>query len=148
MKLRNRQKLTTMQVAIIAIFSVLDKLSSKVAGYFLYTIWLMPGLKKKKHDRVLPETSEQFWLRVRDKRIAYWVSGTGPTVLFVHGWGSYGAQFSKMINAFYSAGYQVIWFDAPAHGLSSGWQTNIFEIQECISSLQAKYGHFEMVIGH
>lgn len=148
MNKRNKHKLTSMQLVMLALFSLIDKLSSKVAGYFLFTLWLMPGIKKKKHDRALPESSEQYWLRVREKRIAYWLCGTGPTVLFVHGWGSYGAQFSMLINAFYSAGYRVIWFDAPAHGLSSGWQTNIFEIHECISSLQAKYGHFDIVIGH
>jgi len=148
MKNRNKQKMSIMQLILVTLFRVIDRLSNKAAGYFLYTIWLIPGVKKKKHDRILPETSEQFWLKINGKRIAYWVNGSGPTILFVHGWGSYGALFSKMITEFSSDGYRVIWFDAPAHGQSSGWQTNIFEIQQCISSLQEIYGHFEMVVGH
>ncbi len=46
------------------------------------------------------------------------------------------------------AGYRVLSFDAPAHGLSSGKQTNIYEISGTILGLDKLYGPFESVITH
>lgn len=148
MKSRAIQSVTMVQTIMFKFFKVLESLSYKLAGYYLYILWFMPGAKKQNSSRKLPETTRPFWLKVGNKRIRYWESGAGPTVLFVHGWGSYGAQFSRMINAIQMAGFRTLWFDAPAHGYSSGRQTNIFEVNECISRLQDKYGAFEMLIGH
>ena len=39
-----------------------------------------------------------------------------PGVLFLHGWGGSPFDFKDMIAALVSAGYEVITFDAPAHG--------------------------------
>ena len=46
------------------------------------------------------------------------------------------------------AGYRVLSFDAPAHGLSSGKQNNIYEISGTILGLDKLYGPFESVITH
>ena len=46
------------------------------------------------------------------------------------------------------AGYRVLSFDAPAHGRSSGKQTNIYEISETIIGLDNLYGPFDAAITH
>jgi len=45
-------------------------------------------------------------------------------------------------------GYRIIWLDAPAHGLSSGWQSNLYEISDAISAVQKKEGEFHAVLAH
>jgi len=148
MKKRQTEKISLTQKVIFILFKLLERLSCKLAGYFLYILWHMPWSKRRKRNRVFPEDTIQSSFNVAGKRIPYWESGSGPVVLFVHGWGSYGAQFSLMINEFHDSGYKTIWFDAPAHGEATGLMTNVFEVNECISCLQEKYGHFELVIGH
>jgi len=42
----------------------------------------------------------------------------------------------------------VLSFDAPAHGRSSGKQTNLYEISNTILGLQRRYGKFHAIISH
>jgi pimeloyl-ACP methyl ester carboxylesterase len=56
-----------------------------------------------------------------EERIAYYRWGSGDRrVLLVHGWGGRAAQFFALIPRLMDAGFEVIAFDAPAHGASSG----------------------------
>jgi pimeloyl-ACP methyl ester carboxylesterase len=41
-------------------------------------------------------------------------------ILLVHGWGGKAAQFFSFVEPLLESGFEVIGFDAPAHGLSSG----------------------------
>src|SRR5438105_1441963 len=41
-------------------------------------------------------------------------------ILLVHGWGGKAAQFFSFVGPLLENGFEVIAFDAPAHGLSSG----------------------------
>jgi pimeloyl-ACP methyl ester carboxylesterase len=61
--------------------------------------------------------------------------GTGPTILLVHGWGGYGLQLNEFINPLLEAGYQVLAFDAPAHGSTTGEQSNGFELAQAIETV-------------
>lgn len=48
------------------------------------------------------------------------IYGEGPRVVFVHGWASRGSAFYKWIDPLVTAGYEVVLWDAPAHGDSPG----------------------------
>ncbi len=61
--------------------------------------------------------------------------GTGPTVLLVHGWGGYGLQLGEFVQPLVNKGYQVLAFDAPAHGSTEGLQTNGFELARAIAAV-------------
>jgi len=57
----------------------------------------------------------------REEQIIYYRWGSGSKrVLLVHGWGGRAAQFFALIPRLVDAGFEVIAFDAPAHGASSG----------------------------
>lgn len=45
-------------------------------------------------------------------------------------------------------GYQVICFDAPAHGQTAGKQTHLLEIRDAIIALSERYGPFHAAIAH
>lgn len=61
--------------------------------------------------------------------------GIGPTVLLVNGWGGYGLQLNEFINPLLQAGYQVLAFDAPAHGSTTGERSNGFELAQAIETV-------------
>jgi pimeloyl-ACP methyl ester carboxylesterase len=65
--------------------------------------------------------------------------GTGPTVMLVHGWGGYGLQLGDFVEPLLAAGYQVLAFDAPAHGQTVGVQTNGFELAQAITTVANYY---------
>ena len=88
-------------------------------------------------------------LKINDHNIVTYSWGTsGPMILLVHGWSGRGTQLGSFVEPLIKAGYRVLSFDAPAHGNSSGKQTNLYEVADVIVELQEHYGHFESVITH
>lgn len=71
-----------------------------------------------------------------------------PSALLVHGWEGQGSDYYKIVPELLQAGYEVVVFDGPAHGLSSGHSTDMFHFVEVIESLTKYYGNFDITIGH
>lgn len=74
--------------------------------------------------------------------------GTGPTILLVHGFGGYGLQLGEFVQPLLKAGYQVLSFDAPAHGSTAGIQTNGLELAQAIATVAQHQGSIEGIIAH
>jgi predicted alpha/beta-fold hydrolase len=76
---------------------------------------------------------------------------SGPdseTIVLVHGWMS-GARFMLAImQRLVDAGYEVICFDLPAHGNSSGKSTNLIECAEALCAVIHHFGPVDTVIAH
>ncbi|MET4095787.1 esterase/lipase [Arthrobacter sp. UYCu712] len=75
--------------------------------------------------------------------------GTGNSViLLVHGWRSRASRFSHLVKALMSRGHMIVSFDAPGHGASGKGPSNVVEWAGIIRELEARYGHFDAVVGH
>ena len=74
-------------------------------------------------------------IQSRGRQISVWKIGEGPSILFIHGWNGRGVQFQRFFQPALDAGYSVIFFDAPAHGLSEGDMTNYLEITESLENI-------------
>ena len=80
------------------------------------------------------EMGEPFRINVHDKAIQCWKWGSGPGILFVHGWNGRGVHFRYFFEEFRNTGYTVIAYDAPAHGESDGQDTSYFELTDVARS--------------
>lgn len=85
-----------------------------------------------------------------DKKLTvqtYRWEGKGKTVLLIHGWESNAHRWWKLIDQLRERDYNIIAFDAPAHGSSSG---RIFNVPLYTKSLEVITQHFkpEIHIGH
>ncbi|OQP44996.1 hypothetical protein A4H97_33070 [Niastella yeongjuensis] len=69
-------------------------------------------------------------------------------VLLLHGWGGSPFDFKQMITTLVNAGYEVISWDAPAHGASAGKETNIVQWMHTLEQLLARIGPVHAIIGH
>ncbi|WP_442784534.1 MULTISPECIES: alpha/beta fold hydrolase [unclassified Arthrobacter] len=75
--------------------------------------------------------------------------GTGNSViLLVHGWRSRASRFSHLVKALVRDGHMLVSFDAPGHGASGKGPSNVVEWAGIIRELEARYGHFDAVVGH
>jgi pimeloyl-ACP methyl ester carboxylesterase len=72
----------------------------------------------------------------------------GEKVLLAHGWSGRGTQLYAIAESLHKNGYQVISFDAPAHGKSTGKITNMLQWGATIKALNNRYGPFDIYIGH
>ena len=131
---------------------VLQKILPKAVG-FLYNItsYFGPGLAAqwafssfcRVRDRGLRPKQEAFLGSAKDKtrniadhtiREYHW-EGKGDTVLLVHGWTSNAARWRNLIRLLLEEDYNVIAFDAPGHGNSSGKFLNVPLYATCLEAL-------------
>jgi pimeloyl-ACP methyl ester carboxylesterase len=81
--------------------------------------------------------------------IEYYFWGSGSRrVLLVHGWGGKAIQFFGFVPALLEAGFQVIAFDAPAHGRSTGTFASGPGFASAASVVAAKFGQLDGVVAH
>ena len=78
-----------------------------------------------------------------------WHAGRGrPRVLLAHGWAGWGLQFSHFVQPLLDAGFEVLTFDQPAHGASSGDAVTLPDFARVLMALDTHFGPFHAVIGH
>ncbi len=75
-------------------------------------------------------------------------TGTGPTAIIVHGWGSSAARFALMAQALNARGWRVLAFDAPGHGASSGRSSSLPQFMAALDTVIAHCGPPRALIGH
>ena len=61
-----------------------------------------------------------------------WGSSAQPGVLLVHGWESHTGRLLPLARALISAGYRVVAFDGPGHGLSPRHKTNVRDFGDAV----------------
>ncbi|KZS41245.1 alpha/beta hydrolase [Aquimarina aggregata] len=114
-----------------------------------YTLFCTP-----RKGKVLPE-QEDFLEDAKDELISleslrlqtYRWPSLGETILMVHGWESNTHRWKNIIQKLHKKGYNIIAFDAPAHGNSSGKILNVPLYTECLQKMIALYRP-NHIIGH
>ena len=69
-------------------------------------------------------------------------------ILIAHGFSSNAAKFEKYINPLLLAGFEVLAFDAPGHGHSSGNMLNAYIYRNMILEAEKQFGPFYGIMGH
>lgn len=77
------------------------------------------------------------WKHPRDKK-----------VLILHGFSSAPYKYEKYIISLINKGYEVLAFDAPAHGRSEGKTVNALEYRDMILKVQKRFGPIDKFIAH
>jgi pimeloyl-ACP methyl ester carboxylesterase len=77
-----------------------------------------------------------------------WNKDAGPRVLIIHGFESSVINFDQYVQPLLDKGYEVLAFDAPAHGRSSGKQVNVLIYSNFIQFLDQHYGPMQSFIAH
>ena len=74
--------------------------------------------------------------------------GNGKNILLVHGWSGRGTSMYKIAQILNESGFNVISFDAPAHGKSEGTTTGAPEFVQSINLVNNHFNGFYAIIGH
>lgn len=124
--------------------------SKKAAARKAFHIFCTPRAGRIKEDQTtFLDPAKDTQLRVNDtvNIQTYKWEGTGPTVLLIHGWESNTHRWWKLIEVLQKQHYNIICFDAPAHGNSTG---NILNVLLYTESLEVVTQHYQprIHIGH
>jgi len=151
-----------MKAIVLFIFQtitkVLEILSPKLASAWANKLFFTPRRSAKHSKPRLPQIAnlQQHWHQYHNtqgvnNRCKVFSAGNGPVVLLVHGWEGTAFSLSRIAQALLDNGMRVLLFDLPAHGFSSGKQTNLLEISHIIQQLADKEvgdGQLKAIIGH
>lgn len=77
-----------------------------------------------------------------------WKWGKGPAVLLVHGWGGHAGRLTPFVRTLTQAGFSVVAFDAPGHGIARGRVSSLPEFVAAIREMESAHGPFTAVVGH
>ena len=90
------------------------------------------------------------FLEHRGRHIAMWRWGSreAPAVVLAHGWGGYAAQMRAFVFPLLQAGYRVIAYDQPAHGVSEGRLTGLPDFADVLAEVAGLHGNVDAVIAH
>ncbi|WP_148244479.1 alpha/beta fold hydrolase [Enterobacter asburiae] len=117
-------------------------------GNRFFTPRRVPTRASDKEMTALASRIESLPLSNGKHAVVYRWGSAGPTVLLAHGWESRASHFGRLIKTLVEKGFQVIGFDAPAHGDAAGRQSSIVEFIEIIEQLAQQEGGFDAIVAH
>lgn len=131
-------------------FRLLSIVSKRKAAKEAFALFCTPQHRiKKEPPRIFKEAEviDFDWHRhhIRGYR---WNKGAGRRVLILHGFESSVVNFDRYVRPLLRKGYEVLAFDAPAHGHSSGRQINARIYKEFILHLVQQFGPVQSFLAH
>ncbi len=135
--------------AVRAAFEMLDRgapgLAARLAQRMFFT---PPRTRRSPRIEALLATARRRDVDADGTRIAAWAWGEGPTVYLVHGWAGLGGQLGAFVRPLVEQGFQVVTFDGPAHGRSSGRRASIVHFARALSAVGKVFGPGHGLIAH
>ena len=86
-------------------------------------------------QRALLDAAETFGVRVNGELLSCWRWGDGPAVVLVHGWSSRGIELGEFVAPLVEAGFAVVTYDGPGHGLSGRRASSYFELTDALRAI-------------
>jgi pimeloyl-ACP methyl ester carboxylesterase len=133
-------------------FAATALLAPDLAGAWAERLFLTPPQPRVEASALDLIDARSSFLVHKTRHIAVWEWGwkshEAPAVLLAHGWGGHAAQMRAFVFALLAAGYRVIGFDQPAHGLSEGRLTSLVDFADVLAAVAGKHGPVHAVIAH
>jgi len=131
------------------LFATLGRLFPRLMGRWAYSLWFRTRrFPESAAGKRIAGKAQRTTLMVDDIPVAVYSWGTGPVVLFIHGWSGRGSQVVAFAEPLIAAGYRVMSVDAPGHGETPGDRTNILECAAVVQAFNHHYGPVYAAITH
>lgn len=131
-------------------FKLLSLISKKRAAAQAFQLFCTPQYRNKKDLPPIFEKAEalQFMFLNYNVRGYRWNAGREKKVLILHGFESSVINFDRYVAPLLQKGYEVLAFDAPAHGRSSGRTFNALLYKEFIQTIYKTYRPVQAFLAH
>ncbi len=135
---------------IRAKFKILSLVSTRRAASEAFTLFCTPLEKSAIKKPVVFNFAETLYEQVNGLKIKgyRWNKDKSVKVLILHGFSSAAYNFHSYVLPLVEKGYEVLAFDAPAHGGSEGKTINVLEYCQVIIQIMNKYGPVNRFISH
>ena len=130
--------------------NMLSLISKKMAAVSAFNLFCTPLRKSRAKTPPVFSKGEPLEFTINDHKIRgyRWNHPSSKKVLIVHGFESSSKNFERYVNALIKKEYEVLMFDAPAHGRSSGRRITLPLYMATIRRIYDLYGPVDAFIGH
>lgn len=129
-------------------FKITGLLSKKKAAQQLFTVFCTPYASTQRNEEPKQAEPLQFILNGKKIKGHRWNHPQQKKALILHGFSSAAHKFDRYVTPLVKKGYEVLSFDAPAHGSSEGSTVNAMEYAAMIKKVIELYGPVESFIAH
>ena len=131
-------------------FKLISLLSAKKAARKAMQLFCTPQYRNRKKLPPVFEKAEKLNFHFEGYEIKgyRWNHPSDKKLLILHGFESSVINFDRYIKPLTKAGYEVLAFDAPAHGRSSGKQINVVLYKNFVLYIDKKYGPIKNFMAH
>lgn len=136
---------------LILKFRLLSAVSSRKAAEQAFELFCTPPTRdiKKELPLLFRQAEEIRFPFEQYNIIGYrWNKGAARKVLIIHGFESTVINFERYVQPLLDKGCEVLAFDAPAHGRSSGRQITGLVYRDLIKYIHRAYGPVQSYMGH
>ncbi len=146
MKLKQRLALGILKQKIKFYSAFSKKAAAKIVFKYLCT----PNAEPLKERPLIYRQGKPAKFMINGKKIRghKWNHPQENRVLILHGFSSGAYKFDKYVISLINKGYEVIAFDAPAHGRSEGKTITVVEYKDMIKKAIYKFGPINKFIAH
>jgi alpha-beta hydrolase superfamily lysophospholipase len=130
--------------------ALLSKVSKRKAAQKAFELFTTPPTRVKKELPAIFKKAEELSFRFNGlKVVGYrWNHPQPQKALILHGFESSAVNFDKYVSPLLKKGYEVLAFDAPAHGRSDGKIINAVDYKNLILHILQAYGPVTTFISH
>lgn len=131
-------------------FRVLSLISARKTAVAAFRLFCTPLEKSKKQTPPVFKFAEPIYELFNGQKLKgyRWNKGQPVKILILHGFASAAHKFHRYVLPLIEKGYEVIAFDAPAHGSSGGNTINALEYKMMIKKVMENYGPVNGFISH
>lgn len=131
-------------------FKLLASISKKKAAEKAFELFCTPQQRNKKPLPKIFEQAESLHFNIDGIRVNgwRWNKNAGRKVLIIHGFESSVVNFDRYVKPLIKKGYEVLAFDAPAHGKSGGRQITAPLYKRTIQEIIKRFGPVQSFIAH
>ncbi len=131
-------------------FKLLSTISKKKAAEKAFELFCTPQSRNKKKIPRVFEEAEKLHFEIDGAIVRGWRFNhpAERKVLIVHGYESSVINFDRYIKPLIKKGYEVLAFDAPAHGRSGGKKITAPLYKETIQKINKLYGPVQSYMAH
>jgi len=130
--------------------NMLNLVNKKWAAQQAFRLFCTPMMKSTYKGKVIPPHAEKLQFSLNGKQVKGFRFNhpQQKKLMLLHGFSSSAFNFFKYVQPLENKGYEVLAFDAPAHGESEGSTVNAVEYSEMIKKVIELYGPVDAFIGH
>lgn len=135
---------------IRAKFKMLSVLSKRLAAEKAFDLFCTPFMKSRVRIPSIFLHAEDLHFELNGLKVKgfRWNYDQPHKILILHGFGSAAHKFHSYISPLIEKGYEVLAFDAPAHGISEGSRINAVIYCEMIEKIIQLYGPVKGFLAH